>query len=340
MKIAIRLWQLLCLVFSAHGKAVCPMSFIRRLFLLFLVGLAVLLLPPSGRTATELPLVCVDPADWLPLYDCGDLRLQAQLESALNRKPAWKKLIKQKKMAVGLVDLSDMDTPRFARVNGRDMMYAASLPKIAILLAAFVGFEDGSLAETEEINEDLVAMIRFSSNDAATRMIDRIGFAKISSVLTDPRFMLYDKDRGGGLWIGKRYAKQGKRHPDPMQGISHAATVTQVCRFYYLLARGRILNPERSAQILDILGNPGLHHKFVARIQETVPLERIFRKSGTWKTWHSDSVLVWGEEVWQRYILVALVESEQGEAILRDLVPEVEKLLQPKANDPTKGETP
>ena len=42
---------------------------------------------------------------------------------------------------------------------------------------------------------------------------------------------------------------------------------------------------------------------------------------------HSDSVLVWGPE-WRRYILVAMVESDGGERILRDLVPVVEDVLQ------------
>ena len=36
---------------------------------------------------------------------------------------------------------------------------------------------------------------------------------------------------GGGLWVGKRYAAAGKRLPDPMNGLSHGATVEQVSRF-------------------------------------------------------------------------------------------------------------
>lgn len=40
-------------------------------------------------------------------------------------------------MSVGLVDLSDLSHILFARVNGGEMMYAVSLPKIAILVAAF-----------------------------------------------------------------------------------------------------------------------------------------------------------------------------------------------------------
>ncbi|MEX1310687.1 MAG: serine hydrolase [Candidatus Sulfomarinibacteraceae bacterium] len=270
----------------------------------------------------------VPDSDWQSLYESGDPELQASLQKALNARSEWKSLIRKKKMAVGVVDLSSIDEPRFARVNGSVMMYAASLPKIAILLAVYQAFEDGTVAETEDIHADLAAMIRTSSNSAATRMIDLVGFDKIEEVLTDPRYEFYDPDRGGGIWVGKRYAKTGNRVGDPIADISHAATATQACRFYYLLVTGRIISPERSRQMLDDLSHPGLHHKFVSVLEKRAPMARLFRKSGSWKNWHSDSILVWGP-TWRRYILVAMVESPNGETIMRQLVPVVEELLHP-----------
>lgn len=268
----------------------------------------------------------VVPVDhWKPLYDLVDPGLQAGLERALNANPQWQRLIQRRRLAVAVVDLSP-DEPRFARVNGNQMMYAASLPKIAILLTAYASFEDGSLAETAEIHQDLADMIRVSSNAAATRVLDAVGMQKIEQVMRDPEFGFYDESRGGGLWVGKRYASQGIRRGDPMFNISHGATVTQVARFYYLLANGHLINETRSAQMLADLADPGLHHKFVAEIEARAPRARIFRKSGTWQNWHSDSVLVRGTD-WRDYILVGLVESPEGEHILRELVPTVEKLL-------------
>ncbi|MFH1941237.1 MAG: serine hydrolase [bacterium] len=261
-----------------------------------------------------------------PLRQLMDADLQKRLETRLNQNSAWAKLIKQKKMAVGLVDLSDSTRIKFARVNGSVMMYAASLPKLAILLAAFQAFEEKSLEETPEILHDVKIMISVSDNEAATRMIDRMGFDKIASVLTDEKYKLYDPDWGGGLWVGKRYAHEGKRYPDPMLGLSHAATVTQVCRFYYLLAMGKLVSRERSRQMLDILEDPDLHHKFVYMYDQIVPEAKLYRKSGTWKQWHSDSVLIWGP-LWRKYILATLVEDSDGERICRDLVPAVEEVL-------------
>ena len=270
---------------------------------------------------------------WQPLEQRTDSKLMRQLRDHLNDHPAWRRLLKEKKMAVGVVDLAEPDGPHFASVNGDSMMYAASLPKIAVLLAAFDAFEDGSLQESEAVYDDLNAMIRCSSNHAATRMIDRLGFDKIAATVTDPRYRLYDPARGGGLWVGKRYAKSGDRHPDPIKGLSHAATVNQVCRFYYLLASGKIINPTRSAQMLEILSDSMIHHKFVGVLEKRAPEARLFRKSGTWRSWHADSVLVWGPE--RRYILVGLVQDSGGEKILRDLVSEVDGLVvQPAAKRP------
>lgn len=295
-------------------------------------GLCFLLLTATASSAKlqQLP-VPVPKSDWLPLTKHTDRNLQKRLEQQLSTRLQWRKLIRKRKMAVGLVDLSDPAAPLYAHVNGQKEMYAASLPKIAILLAAFDHFDKGKLKRTPEVEQDLHAMIRNSSNSAATRMIDRIGgLMQVNEVLRDPRYHFYDQ-KNGGLWVGKRYAKEGPRVPDPVNGISHAATVAQVCRFYYLLATGRLINPEASRDMLDMLSEPGIEHKFVKSLTALAPDADLYRKSGTWKQWHADSVLVWGAE-WRRYILVALVESPKGEQILRDLVAVAENVLQAGVN--------
>lgn len=167
---------------------------------------------------------------WRPVYELVDAELQAALEARINANNEWRSLANRKRLAIAVIDLNG-GTPRFARINGNQMMYSASLPKIAILLAAYKAIEEGSLVETSEVRRDLGAMIRKSDNRAATRLIDLVGLDQIEAVLTDPRYELYDESRGGGLWVGKRYAKQGRRRGDPMHGISHGATATQVARF-------------------------------------------------------------------------------------------------------------
>jgi len=267
---------------------------------------------------------------WEPLREHFDTRLQSALERRLGQHSKWAALIADERMAVSVVDLTDPGSPRLAAVNGDVMMYAASLPKIAILLTAMQQIEDGELQQTPAVMRDLNDMIRVSNNEAATRMIDRVGgLEAIETVLRDPRYKFFDPQNGGGLWVGKRYAKTGARHPDPILGLSHAATATQVSRFYYLVAEGRLISRERSRQMLDILSNPGIDHKFVNTLHRVAPRAKLFRKSGSWRDWHSDSVLVWGPE-WRRYIVVCLVEDPSGEHIIRDLIPEIEKILKPR----------
>lgn len=274
----------------------------------------------------ELPLK-IDNSRIKPLQKLLDSSLQTSLREELAKHPEWNELIIQKKMAVGLVDLSNPEKVRFARVNGNHMMYAASLPKIAILLTAMDAIENGELKETLEVKKDMRLMISKSNNAASTRMIDRLGYAKIEAVMTDPKYAFYDEYKGGGLWVGKRYGSGGDTNREPLKNLSHAASVTQVCRYYYLLANGELVNQKRSKQMLDIMEDPELHHKFVNTLDQIAPNARLFRKSGSWKTYHSDSILVWGKDNDRRYILVALIDDTNGEQIIRDLVKPIEKVL-------------
>lgn len=261
----------------------------------------------------------------VPLRQLIDASLQQNLEIALKRNKKINSLISNKRMAVGLVDLSNNELLRFAQINGNEMMYAASLPKIAVLLASIDAIENCELEETSDVLNDMHLMISKSNNHATTRMIDRVGYNKIEDILTCDEYALYDEELGGGLWVGKRYAAGGATNREPLKNLSHAATVTQVCRFYFLLLQGKLVSPERSKQMLDILEDPALHHKFVNTLGMIAPNARLFRKSGTWKSYHADSVLVWGKK--RKYILVGLIQDSQGEKILRDLVNQVEKVL-------------
>ena len=280
----------------------------------------------NSYAQNELPLPTSD-GKIAMLTSLADSDLQKTLETEINKNPLWKKLINQKKMSIGLVDLRDTNNVKFARINGNHMMYAASLPKIAVLLAAMDAIDKKELTETADIRKDMRLMISKSNNAATTRMIDRVGYEKIESVMRSKKYKFYDEAIGGGLWVGKRYGGGGNTNREPLKNLSHAATVTQVCRYYYLLANGKLVNQKRSKQMLDIMENTALHHKFVNTLDKIAPDARIFRKSGSWKNYHSDSVLVWGKDLNRRYILVALIEDASGEQIIRDLIKPVEKVL-------------
>lgn len=296
---------------------------------IFLKVLSLLFITVSGQCQSieEIGIPCDEEQNqtFEPLDKCESSVLKTNLSDKLNQNKLWKKLIKQKKMSVALVDLSDLDNVKYADVNGNEMMYAASLPKIAILLAAMDAIEKGELEESTEVKKDMKLMISKSDNQASTRMIDRLGYQKIADVMMDPQYKLYDKKRGGGLWVGKRYAAGGKKNPDPIKGLSHAATAKQVARFYYMLAFGQLVNEERSEQMLQIMIDPALHHKFVNTFDKIAPKAKLFRKSGSWSEFHSDSIMVWGPD--RQYILVALVQDKNGEQIIRELGKAVDEVI-------------
>ncbi|MDX1461870.1 MAG: serine hydrolase [Marinirhabdus sp.] len=276
-----------------------------------------------GMKAQSLPLPANGDIDPIGALYCSDL--QVELENEIYRNKTWKRLVDQKKMSIGIVDLSNVDDIQYAGLNDNHMMYAASLPKIAVLLAAMDAIDKGQLANSRSVQQDMRLMISKSNNQATTRMIDRVGYEKIEEVLRRPQHKLYDEEVGGGLWVGKRYAAGGRRYPDPLKGLSHAATTRQVCSFYYQLAMGNLVNELRSTQMLKIMEKPELHHKFVNTLERVAPKARLYRKSGSWKNYHSDSVLVWGPD--RKYILVALIDDAYGEQIIRDLVLPLEKVM-------------
>jgi beta-lactamase class A len=210
-------------------------------------------------------------------------------------------------------------------VNGNEMMYAASMPKIGILLGAFKRIERGELELDGELEDLMTRMIRYSSNTAATEVMDRVGREFIAEVLQSPEYDLYDREYGGGIWVGRAYAKRAAWKRDPLHNLSHGATTTQVARFYYMLEMGKLLPPDLSAKMLTMLSAPGVKHKFVAGILSSFPGAKIFRKSGTWRNYHADSAII--EHDGKRYIAVAMLEDPKGEAIIRKLITDLDALI-------------
>ncbi len=311
----------LLLVFSALFMSAQKFEIAQRLTAAFFMPVT----KAPIAAASVLPIEVVEEVEAPNLRSLKSQELQKRLLARLRQNPDWRRLIDQKRLAVGVVDLADNDETRYAEVNGQHMMYAASLPKIAVLAAAHDAIERGELRETAEIKRDMRLMIAKSNNAATTRMIDRIGFESIERTMTDPDLKLYDPAYGGGLWVGKRYAAGGRRHPDPIKGISHAATTEQICRFFYKLANEELISESSSEKMKSYLVNPELHHKFVSVLDRVAPEATVYRKSGSWSTFHADVAMVEGPE--RNYIMTALVDDAAGEQIVRQLGAVLDELL-------------
>lgn len=254
--------------------------------------------------------------DYPPLRAVADDGLQHALD-AIVEPPALARAVRENRLAIALVDITDVQQPELAMVNGDVMMYAASLPKIAILFGVF------DQAATEELPldaptlESATRMIRNSSNRAATELFYRVGPKNLATLLQSPRYKLYDRNLGGGLWVGKPYAKKQTWQRDPLHNLSHGATAFQVARFFYLLETGRLVSEQSSAAMKAILGEPAIRHKFVKGLSAR-PDARIYRKSGTWRTYHSDAGII--ERDGKSYIAVVLANDVSASAWLSDLI--------------------
>ena len=264
------------------------------------------------------------PADAATLREATDPTLQARLEARLDEL-RLNDSVSAGQLAVALVDVTDPDRPRLAEVNGDEMLYAASLPKIAILLAAFQRIDEGTLTLDAETRDLLTRMIRNSSNAAATEMIHRVGRDYINDVLRSPRYRLYDEELNGGLWVGKEYGRGSAYERDPLHHLSHGATAFQVARFYYLLETGGLVSPKWSREMKSILGEPAIHHKFVGGLLHEAPDALIYRKSGSWRDWHADSAIV--EHAGRTYIAVGLARNARGGSWLKRLIVELDGLI-------------
>jgi len=259
------------------------------------------------------------------LWKSFDSSLQRKLNTTLT-KLGLNKAVKDKKLSVALVDITRLNKPRVAAVNGDEMLYAASLPKIAILLGAFVEIEQGEMKLDTDTRESLTRMIRVSSNADATRMLNRVGKQRLLGMLQSRKFDLYDPKVNGGLWVGKEYGKSAAYKRDPLHNLSHGATAMQTARFYYMLETGKLVGPRLTREMKSMLGNPGIHHKFVKGLAD-YPDAKIYRKSGSWRQWHADSAIV--EAQGHKYIIVALAESPDGGAWLSRLIQPIHQFMVP-----------
>ena len=252
-----------------------------------------------------------------------DPELQAELENAMKGIGLLDET-RRGELGLAVVDISDPNHPRMASLNGDRMYYAASLPKIAILLGAFVEIEKGRMSLDADTRGSLTRMIRVSSNRDATRMLRRVGQENLAEILQSDRYRLYDPSQNGGLWVGKEYSKHGAWKRDPLHNISHGATPLQAARFYYMMEMGQLVSKTLTREMKSMLGEPGIKHKFVKGLAGRSDL-KIYRKSGSWSHYHADSALI--EHGKHRYIVVALANKKKGGQWLSKLIGPIDDLI-------------
>jgi beta-lactamase class A len=223
--------------------------------------------------------------------------------------------------AAGLLDLN---TSRLALIYPDRIEYAASVPKVGILLTYFHDHPEAIDKLDPKTEHELGLMAKASNNEMASKFSHQLGLKHIQEVLGEYHF--YDADHGGGIWVGKHYGKDSERYPDPVGKHSHAATVRQLVRYFLLLEQGKLVSPAASEKMKQIFLSPDIPHddiKFVKGLKGRDV--QIIRKWGSWENWYHDCALVSGGG--RHYILVALTQHPKGDEYLEALAPAVDDWL-------------
>jgi beta-lactamase class A len=273
---------------------------------------------PASRAATR---PAVDPAYALGFDSPTDPALQAKL-AAIDIALRQQFGMTEAQTAVGVLDLA-ASPPRLALVRPDREEYAASVPKVGILLAYFEAHPEAVDHLDRATRHELGLMAKASNNEMAAKFSRQLGLANIQKVLTE-KYGFYDAACGGGIWVGKHYGKDPERHPSPVGGNSHAATVRQLLRYWLLLEQGKLVSPAASAVMRDIFASPDIPHddiKFVKGLKDR-PGTEVVRKWGSWQDWYHDSAVVTGGG--RHYVLVALTKHPKGDAYLEALAKRVD----------------
>ena len=249
-----------------------------------------------------------------------DPDLQSEIESA-HRTTREKFGILPEQAAFGILDLR---RSRLAMLHPDRIEYAASVPKIAILLVYFALRPAAATNLPAEVRHELGLMIKASSNQAAAKFSRELGLKNIQQVIEKSKF--YDPQRGGGLWVGKHYGASTERYGDPLADHSHAATVRQLLRYYLLLEQRALISRAASETMLEIFESPQIPHDQIKFVKALAPENvRIIRKWGSWEDWLHDTAVVQDDR--RHYIIVGLTHHPRGDNYLEEMARAIHRLM-------------
>jgi len=249
-----------------------------------------------------------------------DAALQTRLES-IDTKLRGQFCMTAEQTAAGLLDLK---TLRLAMIHPDREEYAASVPKIGILLAYFQLHPEAATNLNAQTRHELGLMIKASNNEMAAKFSRELGLKQIQAVLNSSHF--YDTNHGGGIWIGKHYGAGDERYGDPIGNHSHAATVRQLIRFFLMLEQGKLVSPAASKTMRNIFKSPEIPHDDIKFVKGLAGRDvQIIRKWGSWEDWLHDAAVVTGGG--RHYILVALTKHPNGDEYLVELANTVDDLM-------------
>lgn len=181
--------------------------------------------------------------------------------------------LKEKNLAVTLVDVSDPQKPKQASFRGAEPIYPASVVKLFYLVAAHRWMENGKLKESEELNRALKDMIVESSNDATHYVLDALTGVSNGAELPAGEMKKWSEKRNavnryfaslgyavgpGGINVNQKPWCEGPYGRErvflgPKFENRNKLTTDATARLLAEIATGRAVTPARSARMLELM---------------------------------------------------------------------------------------
>ena len=199
-------------------------------------------------------------------------RLQVRVDRAVSKtlSASWTPALGTNQLAVTVVDLSQPTSPEFASSRGDVLIYPASVIKLFYLGAIHQWMEDGRVKDTPEVRRAMRDMIVESYNEATHYLIDVLTDTTSGPELPEAELKAWWEKRNvmnrwiaslgypAGIHASKKPWCEGP-YGREVQAIKafqpnrNWLTTEATARIVSEIALGRLVSPERSRQMLDLM---------------------------------------------------------------------------------------
>lgn len=254
--------------------------------------------------------------------------------------------LKQEKLAITLIDLSDTQQLRQASFRGGEPIYPASVVKLFYLVAAQRWMEDGKLKESVEFERGLHDMIVDSSNDATHFVLDALTGVSNGAELSPSKMEDWGRRRNAvnryfaalgytGINVNQKPWCEGPYGREriflgPKFENRNKLTTDATARLLADIVTNRAVTPARSAQMMTLL-----KRDFAGKSEDPddqahgftgIALEdgaRLWSKAGWTSTARHDAAYV-ELPTGQRFVLVTFTTDVAKE---RDIIPAIARVV-------------
>lgn len=300
----------------------------------------------SDALAQQKRIEPTPPKNYQPVALKKSAALQALLETAVSETLTdfSAKKVSANDVAATLIDLRDANNFQMASVRGNERIYPASVVKMFYLAAVHQWLEDGKIKSlTPELSRGLKDMIVDSSNDATHYIVDVLTETSSGGELSPKELENFAAKRNAmnryfsalgysNINVNqKTYCEDayGRERQFRRDGTNrNMLTTDATARLLAEIALGKIVSPERSRQMLDLMkrdfsgtsnDKDSQAHGFTAIALNKLNLKdaKLWSKAGwTSKTRHDAAYIETPDGL--KFVLVVFTENFANE---REIIP-------------------